>query len=154
MESGLETVALEQRAEVLGVGRGHRDVVTGVGAEPVEGGARVVAVHAGVDRHDEPVPGAHAGHAQEHVAPERARAGRVELAGDRLCGRARRLVLVEVDGVRLADAVVGGHRAVLEEVARRASSAARYPAKSSVRVPFHAVRRSTRSRKSGAFGSR
>ena len=42
--------------------------------------------------------------------------GRVQVAGHRAAVQGRRVVIAQVDGVGLAHAVIGGHRAVRDEV--------------------------------------
>ncbi len=68
--------ALEQRPQRVGELDRHRDVVTGVRAEPAGGRAVVVAAHPGVQGHHQPVVARHPGHLEQHVPAQRGRLGR------------------------------------------------------------------------------
>ena len=98
---------------------GDRDVVAGVRPEAVARRRVVVAVDAGVQRHDEAVLGGHPRHLHEHVPPER---GRLRL-GHGLPDERRRvdprgLGRLERQGDDVGVAVVGRDAAVrLEEAA-------------------------------------
>ena len=117
MEVALEAEVVQQRLEVADVLDRHRDVGPGVGAVAPAHRRGMIPVHPGMDRHDQAVLDAHPRHLPEHVPAELALVGRIRVCGQhaleetlRVCGLHRRRV-------RLDHAVVGGERAVRDEMA-------------------------------------
>ena len=62
---------LQQRAQRVGEVHAQRDVVAGVGPEARRGRPVVVAAHARVQRHHQPVVARHPGHLEQHVPAQR-----------------------------------------------------------------------------------
>ncbi|MCY1236250.1 hypothetical protein D9M72_488960 [compost metagenome] len=111
------TEVLQQGPDSLGVVHGERDVMTRIRAESLERGTVMVAVRAGVDRHDQPVFHGHSGHLVHHVGLECLAVLRAGFARPGALKQPLRVGGVQLQGCGRADAVVSGHRTVFHEVA-------------------------------------
>ena len=116
VQVGVGAVPGEQRAQRVGELGADRDVVPGVRAVPGERVRVVVAAHARVQRHDQPVVAGHPGHLQDHVPAERGRLGLGHRPGQRRPVDAVRFGGLQRRGHRVGVAVIRGHRAVRDEV--------------------------------------
>ena len=157
MEALGRAEAVEQRLQAPGELDGDGDVVAGVGPEALERRRVVVAVHARVQRHDQPVVGRHPGHLDQHVAAEARWPPR---SSPRRAARRRRSARPprSSSGQRhdVGVAVVGGDGAVLLEVAAsllERREVARRSRRCRHRRPRRGGRRARRSRAGPARGS-
>src|SRR5699024_352527 len=107
---------VEHRAQVVDVVHGDGDVEADVGPELLEDPVAVVAVHGGVEGHDQAVLGGQARLIAQQVAAQRHGLVGPDRAVARGGGEAARVLVAQACGAGIHVRVVGGDRAVVAEV--------------------------------------